>query len=113
MTASTFCFWRQHHGTGWQTGAVNYIGLGDRVDPDGAWQLVGVLADTTPRSYRTFAAKYFGVRQLGDLELAVGEVDRFVDQLSCDLCAVHGALHRAPVCDGVPGRLSTQPWRTA
>lgn len=52
-------------------------------------------------------------RQLGDLELAVGEVDRFVDQLSCDLCAVHGALHRAPVCDGVPGRLSTQPWRTA
>lgn len=58
---ATFCIWRQHHDTEWQTGAVNYIGLNERDDPDGAWELLGVLTDPTPRSYRTFAASYFGV----------------------------------------------------
>lgn len=42
---ATFCIWRQHHDTLLQTGAVNYIGLGDRVGPDGAWDLLGVLTD--------------------------------------------------------------------
>ena len=58
---ATFCIWRQHHDTDWQTGAVHYFGLGDRVDPDGAWELLGVLTDPTPESYRTFAAAHFGV----------------------------------------------------
>ena len=58
---ATFCIWRQHHDTSWQTGAVHYQGLGNRVDPDGAWQMLGVLTDPTPLSYRTWAAGYFGV----------------------------------------------------
>lgn len=58
---ATFCIWRQHHDASWQTGAVHYAGFGDCVDPDGAWQMLGVLTDPTPRSYRTWAASYFGV----------------------------------------------------
>ena len=58
---ATFCIWRQHHDTEWQTGAIHYVGLGERADPDGAWELLGLLTDPTPRSYRTFAASYFGV----------------------------------------------------
>jgi hypothetical protein len=58
---ATFCIWRQHHDTHWQTGAVHYIGLNERIDPDGAWELLGVLTDPTPQSYRTFATAYFGI----------------------------------------------------
>ena len=68
---ATFCIWRQHHDTHWQTGAIHYIGLDGREDPDGAWGMLGVLTDPTPRSYRTFAASYFGVDP--DLD-AVGHV---------------------------------------
>ncbi|GAB7065820.1 hypothetical protein H7J06_26850 [Mycobacterium hodleri] len=58
---ATFCMWRQRHDTAWRAGAVHYLGLGDRADPDGAWQMLGVLTDPTPQSYRTFAATYFEV----------------------------------------------------
>lgn len=58
---ATFCIWREHHDTQWRTGPIDYTGLEGRPDPDGAHQMLEVLTDPTPLSYRKFAASYFGV----------------------------------------------------
>jgi hypothetical protein len=61
MFSATFCIWRQHHDSEWRTGPIDYTGLPDRADPDGAHHLLDVLTDPTARSYRNFASSYFGV----------------------------------------------------
>ncbi len=62
MFAATFCMWRQNHDTHWQTGPVDYTSVQDHSDPDGAHDLLGLLTDPTPESYRDFAAAYFGAQ---------------------------------------------------
>lgn len=61
LLAATFCMWRQTSGTHWQTGQVDYTNVPDISDPDGAHDLLGLLCDPTTKSYRRFAAEYFGV----------------------------------------------------
>lgn len=61
MLAATFCMWRQPSDHQWHTGPVDYTGVPDIGDPDGAHDLLGLLTDPTTQSYRRFAADYFGV----------------------------------------------------
>lgn len=58
---ATFCIWRQTDDSRWRTGEIDYSGLENRADPDGAHQMLGVLTDPTPQSYRKFASSYFGI----------------------------------------------------
>lgn len=50
-TDLTFCAWRLTGATSWSVGAI---------DDGGATDLLAVLLDGTPRSYRSYAADYFG-----------------------------------------------------
>jgi hypothetical protein len=61
VLSATFCLWRQPFDSQWQTGPVTYPGLDGRGDPDGAHDLLDLLTDPTPQSYRDFARSYFEV----------------------------------------------------
>lgn len=61
--AATYCLWRQHSDSGWQTGPVVYPEHPGGISPDGADQFLNeVLTDPTSLPYQQFARDYFEVQ---------------------------------------------------
>jgi hypothetical protein len=52
---TTFCIWRKHSDSTWQTGKITYP---NAPDPDGSEGLLFIL-DSDPKTYHTFAEAYY------------------------------------------------------